>query len=323
MKKHVLCNVAFALCAVLVLCLFATVPAQATTDTDSATMTFESDATTQADLEALGWTFVENKGNNTNATPEIDASIVYDAAKGSKVLKVETKSDGSKYAKTPLVYVKDLTDIKVTFDIKGSHRTWTYLQQFNANKDSLGNLSSFSSAELWNQMKDGNGNPKNEWVTVTLTATVTAGTEYVSLWIPYVGADCTDGVFYLDNITIEHNHTFDKEVATDEYFASGATTTQGPQYYKSCACGAKGTATFTHGDPLPTQATTAPATTAPATTAPATTAPATTAGTAAGTTSATVPEAGDSTSTVGMLAILLLAVTGMVAMFVGNKKGKF
>ncbi len=46
------------------------------------------------------------------------------------------------------------------------------------------------------------------------------------------------------------DHTFDKEVVKDEYLASGATSSAAAKYYKSCECGAKGTETFSHGDPL-------------------------------------------------------------------------
>ncbi len=45
-------------------------------------------------------------------------------------------------------------------------------------------------------------------------------------------------------------HTFDKEVATDDYIASTATSAAAATYYKSCECGAKGTETFSYGDPL-------------------------------------------------------------------------
>ena len=41
---------------------------------------------------------------------------------------------------------------------------------------------------------------------------------------------------------------FDKEVATDAYKASDATCTAKATYYKSCACGEKGTETFEHGE---------------------------------------------------------------------------
>lgn len=44
-------------------------------------------------------------------------------------------------------------------------------------------------------------------------------------------------------------HVYDRQVATDSYLASPATCTQAATYYKSCSCGAKGTETFTSGNP--------------------------------------------------------------------------
>ena len=52
-----------------------------------------------------------------------------------------------------------------------------------------------------------------------------------------------------DSITVAH--TYDQEVATDSYLATPATCTKQATYYKSCACGAKGTETFASGDLLP------------------------------------------------------------------------
>ena len=45
-----------------------------------------------------------------------------------------------------------------------------------------------------------------------------------------------------------NNHVYDKEVATEDYLVSGATCKDLAVYNKSCACGAKGDTTFTHGD---------------------------------------------------------------------------
>ena len=45
-------------------------------------------------------------------------------------------------------------------------------------------------------------------------------------------------------------HTYDKQVATDEYLCSEATCTQKAKYYYSCKCGEKGTETFEYGDTL-------------------------------------------------------------------------
>ena len=46
-------------------------------------------------------------------------------------------------------------------------------------------------------------------------------------------------------------HTYDQEVAADSYLATPATCTKQATYYKTCACGAKGTETFASGDLLP------------------------------------------------------------------------
>lgn len=43
-------------------------------------------------------------------------------------------------------------------------------------------------------------------------------------------------------------HTYDQEIATADYKASDATCTAKATYYKSCICGAKGTATFESGE---------------------------------------------------------------------------
>ncbi len=45
-------------------------------------------------------------------------------------------------------------------------------------------------------------------------------------------------------------HSFDKEVVADKYLKSAATCSSAAVYYKSCECGAKGTATFTSGNAL-------------------------------------------------------------------------
>ena len=45
-------------------------------------------------------------------------------------------------------------------------------------------------------------------------------------------------------------HTYDKQVATDEYLCSKATCTEKAKYYYSCKCGEKGTETFEYGDTL-------------------------------------------------------------------------
>lgn len=53
---------------------------------------------------------------------------------------------------------------------------------------------------------------------------------------------------YVIEAQLSHTHVFDKEVATDAYKASDATCTAKATYYKSCACGEKGTATFEYGE---------------------------------------------------------------------------
>ena len=45
-----------------------------------------------------------------------------------------------------------------------------------------------------------------------------------------------------------HSHTFDKQVATEEYLAVSASCKGRAKYYYSCSCGKKGTTTFEFGD---------------------------------------------------------------------------
>ena len=52
---------------------------------------------------------------------------------------------------------------------------------------------------------------------------------------------------YVIEAQLSHTHVFDKEVATEAYKASDATCTAKATYYKSCACGEKGMATFEYG----------------------------------------------------------------------------
>ena len=53
---------------------------------------------------------------------------------------------------------------------------------------------------------------------------------------------------YVIEAQLGHTHVFNKEVATEAYKASDATCTAKATYYKSCACGEKGTATFEYGE---------------------------------------------------------------------------
>ena len=55
---------------------------------------------------------------------------------------------------------------------------------------------------------------------------------------------CSCGITY-DGY--EESHTYDQSVATSTYLKSAATCKSKAVYYKSCKCGAKGTATFTSG----------------------------------------------------------------------------
>ncbi len=53
-----------------------------------------------------------------------------------------------------------------------------------------------------------------------------------------------------DEVSDKAAHVFDKEVASEAYFASAATYTEAAKYYKSCVCGAKGNETFSYGSSL-------------------------------------------------------------------------
>ena len=48
----------------------------------------------------------------------------------------------------------------------------------------------------------------------------------------------------------KHTHTFDRQVAEQNYLCKKATCTEKAQYYFSCECGEKGTETFAYGEPL-------------------------------------------------------------------------
>lgn len=50
---------------------------------------------------------------------------------------------------------------------------------------------------------------------------------------------------------LSHTHIYDQETATDTYKKSDATCTLKATYYKSCACGEKGTETFAYGELAP------------------------------------------------------------------------
>ena len=51
-------------------------------------------------------------------------------------------------------------------------------------------------------------------------------------------------------VSAQHTHAFDQQVAEPEYLVSGANCEQAAVYYLSCVCGEPGTETFTYGDAL-------------------------------------------------------------------------
>ena len=57
---------------------------------------------------------------------------------------------------------------------------------------------------------------------------------------------CTDCGWTIEQQLV-HTHVFDKEVAQEQYLASKANCNDSAKYYKSCACGEKGTETFESG----------------------------------------------------------------------------
>ena len=61
--------------------------------------------------------------------------------------------------------------------------------------------------------------------------------------------DCYDITYVNGKLTVAE-HSFDQEVADAKFLKSAATCTEAAVYYKSCACGEKGTETFSSGEPL-------------------------------------------------------------------------
>ena len=61
---------------------------------------------------------------------------------------------------------------------------------------------------------------------------------------------CTECGYEMEK-KLSHTHSYDQEVAADEYKATDATCTSKATYYKSCACGEKGTETFAYGELAP------------------------------------------------------------------------
>lgn len=69
---------------------------------------------------------------------------------------------------------------------------------------------------------------------------------------PYSSAvtfDDGDSALFWSYVHIKnHEHVFDQQIVSDEYLATSATCELSAQYYYSCICGAKGTATFENGN---------------------------------------------------------------------------
>ena len=90
----------------------------------------------------------------------------------------------------------------------------------------------------WHACQTANCTEKCDFATHTPDHTGHATEEYA--------IKCTE-CGYVIEAQLSHTHVFDKEVATEAYKATDATCTAKATYYKSCACGEKGTATFEYG----------------------------------------------------------------------------
>ena len=64
----------------------------------------------------------------------------------------------------------------------------------------------------------------------------------------YTEHTCDCGYSYRDNDLLRTAHTFDREVATEQYKSGDATCTQKAVYFKSCICGLIGTEMFEYGE---------------------------------------------------------------------------
>lgn len=91
----------------------------------------------------------------------------------------------------------------------------------------------------WHACQTANCTAKCDFATHTPDHTGHATEEYA--------IKCTE-CDYVIEAQLVHTHVFDKEVATEAYKATDATCTAKATYYKSCACGEKGTATFEYGE---------------------------------------------------------------------------
>ena len=94
-----------------------------------------------------------------------------------------------------------------------------------------------------------------ESVTITGSQTGPGSCDNVPSAAKIVNADgedvtgCYDITYVNGKLTVSE-HSFDKEVADAKHQKSAATCTEAAVYYKSCACGKKGTETFSSGEPL-------------------------------------------------------------------------
>ena len=77
------------------------------------------------------------------------------------------------------------------------------------------------------------------------------GFEYKDEATHYCVYQCEDHPsLHISSRTFKEAHNYNRTVAAPYYFASAATCTEPAKFYKSCACGAKGTETFEVGKPL-------------------------------------------------------------------------
>ena len=94
-----------------------------------------------------------------------------------------------------------------------------------------------------------------ESVTITGSQTGPGGSDNVPSAAKIVNADgedvtdCYDITYVNGRLTVAE-HSFNQEVVDAKFLKSVATCTEAAVYYKSCACGEKGTETFASGEPL-------------------------------------------------------------------------
>lgn len=129
------------------------------------------------------------------------------------------------------------------YDGKGNSSYWTIFT-LNGESTNLSNATTIGNSPLRS---------------ITLIATASGGaTTHAHAWAEAWSKDSThhwhnctaDGCDVTANSGKDGyaTHTYDKEVATADYLATPATCQAKATYYKSCVCGAKGTATFESGE---------------------------------------------------------------------------